>query len=482
MKSASKKPFILCFLDVDRGRDAEIILPLVYFAENVLGCRVDFSFIWNIHDIYRKKPDLVLIANTIGSKLHHDLTKYAHEHGIKVFALISEGNFRTDGSFDYYGYNTDRVFYQEYLCHWSERTKEFFDREIPSLGERNVFTGATGFDRYVIYEFEKKNDFLKRYRLSGFKRVIGYAGWAFGKMYNPQGREELKPYLQNFEDGFRWLEDQMKEVEHILREAILAYPDILFLLKRHPNEANPTITKENPNEMIGLRDYPNVLYITGNENLHDLINVCDIWTAFESTTAIEAWLMGKETVFLNPDVHFNRDKTFLGTPIAKDAESFKSYIDEYYSKGNITAFYTNELKENRTEILKNTIGSDDGMNHMRAGYYLEKALKDIEPGEGKSRKITFKFKFWFMRFLLVTGSFLYIKKLFLILPKFKKTVWMFDTWKLRNLSLLQKRYGPYMKSFYRKNKISEKYSEGRLWESLGGSDFISSRNPNSKDL
>lgn len=466
MKLPVKKPFILCFLDVDRGRDAEIILPLVYFAENVLGCRVEFSFLWNIHDIYRKKPDLILVANTIGSLLHFRLTKYAHENGIKIFALISEGNFRTDGSFDYYGYNQDKVFYQEYICHWSERTKEFFDKEIPSLGKRNVFTGATGFDRYVIYEFEKKAEFLNRNNLPAFKRIIGYAGWAFGKIYNPQGREELKLYLENFEDGYTWMEDQMKKVEHILREAILHFPDTLFLLKRHPNEANPTITKENPNEMIGLRDYPNVLYITGNENLHDLISVCDIWTAFESTTAIEAWMMGKETVFINPEIDFNRDKTYLGTPIAKDAESFISYIDEFYSKGSIKDFYTKELKKNRIEIIKSTIGHDDGMNHIRAGHYLEKVLKSIEPGEGQSKKIAFNFKFWFMRFLLVTGSFFYIKKLFLILPKFKKTVWMFDTWRFKNLGQLQERYSPYLKRFYRKNHILEKHAEGTLWNSL----------------
>jgi hypothetical protein len=137
------KPFILCFLDSDQGRDPEILLPLVYFAETVLKCRVEFSFIWNIHDIYRKKPDLILMANTIGSKLHFKVSKYAHENGIKIFALISEGNFRTEGSFDYYGYNADKTYYQEYICHWSQWTKEFFDKELPTLQNKNVYTGAT---------------------------------------------------------------------------------------------------------------------------------------------------------------------------------------------------------------------------------------------------------------------------------------------------------------------------------------------------
>ncbi len=150
---------ILCFLDDDHGRDTEIMIPLVYFAERELNCRVDFSFMWNIHDIYRKKPDLVLLPNTIGSRLHHKVTKYAWKNDIKVFALISEGIFRTNGTFNYFGYNTDKKFYQEYICHWSERTKIFFDKELPELGKRNVTTGAVGFDRYTIYDFTSKEEY-----------------------------------------------------------------------------------------------------------------------------------------------------------------------------------------------------------------------------------------------------------------------------------------------------------------------------------
>jgi surface carbohydrate biosynthesis protein len=287
---------------------------------------VEFSFIWNIHDIYRKKPDLILMANTIGSRLHFKVSKYAHENGIKIFALISEGNFRTDGSFDYFGYNADKTFYQEYICHWSKRTKEFFDKELPSLQHKNIITGATGFDRYKIYQFEERDEFLKRYNLPRYKAVIGYAGWAFGKIYNQQGRDELRTYFQDLDKGLKWMDQQMKEVESMLRAAIEKFPQVLFILKRHPNEANPTITTEHPNEMIALREYPNVLYITWTENLHDLINVCDLWTAFESTTALEAWLIDKETIYLNPDPDFNRDTTYLGTPISRNSAYFIYYI------------------------------------------------------------------------------------------------------------------------------------------------------------
>jgi hypothetical protein len=68
-----------------------------------LHCKVEFAFVWNIHAIYRKKPDIVLLPNTVGSQWYFEISQYAAQQGIKVFALISEGNFRTNGSFQLLG-------------------------------------------------------------------------------------------------------------------------------------------------------------------------------------------------------------------------------------------------------------------------------------------------------------------------------------------------------------------------------------------
>jgi hypothetical protein len=124
MKSQDKIK-ALCYFDDDKGRDVEILMPVLYYAETYLNVEIEKAFIFDIDKIRRKKPDLVILANTIGSKNHHYIAKYAYENGIKVFALISEGNFRTNGTFNYWGYNTDKKFYQEYICHWSKRTLDF---------------------------------------------------------------------------------------------------------------------------------------------------------------------------------------------------------------------------------------------------------------------------------------------------------------------------------------------------------------------
>src|SRR5690606_12847518 len=141
---------VLCFTYEDYGRDIEMLLPLRYFAERFLNCRFEHAFVYDVHAIYRKKPDVVCLPNTIGSALFFEISKYAHEQEIPVFALVSEGNFRTDGSFNYWGYNTAKQFYQEYICAWSQRTGDFLKAELPELEDRIVVTGGTGFDRYSI--------------------------------------------------------------------------------------------------------------------------------------------------------------------------------------------------------------------------------------------------------------------------------------------------------------------------------------------
>ena len=303
---------VLCFVDDQQGRDVELLLPLVYHAEKFLECEVEFRFVWDIFAIYCEQPDLIILANTIGSKWIFEVARYAHEQNITVFALISEGNYRTNGTFDFWGYNTDREFYQEYVCLWSQRTLDFFKEKLPNEASKMVLTGATGFDRYKIYRFPLKEEFLHKRGLSQYRKVIGYAGWAFGKLYSEIGRQELHYFLQDKPDWEEWTMKQRDAVEAILRQLIENNPDILFLLKVHPNETHPHITTESPNEMIRLRKYPNVLYIKNEEPVHDLISASDIWMGFETTTAIEAWMLGKETLLINPDAGFTRDITCNG--------------------------------------------------------------------------------------------------------------------------------------------------------------------------
>ena len=455
----------ICYLEDDYGRDAQMMLPLIYFAEKYLNCNVSFKLVWDIHAIFRNKPDLILQPNTIGSKLAFLISKYAWENNIPVFSLISEGNFRTDGSFNYWGYNTDKRFYQEYICHWSKRTRDFFNQVLPEYREKNVVTGGVGFDRYKLYRFKNKEEFIREKHLPPFQKIIGYAGWAFGKLFNKQGFEELSFLHQNDPRKIAWLKEQMHLVESILRSVIDKNPDILFILKRHPNEANPSIVGEDINEMVNLKEKNNVLYIREGESIHDLISISDIWLGYETTTALEAWLMDeKPTILINPDPDFKRDKLYKGSILVKNAHELQSYIDEFYNTRQIKDFNHPKLKEARKQLIRDTIGFDDGMNHLRAGYYLEKTIHKIN--ESKRTKVSFSFRYFIMYLLMTIGKIFYLKNVFKKLPKFKKTIWIFENYQLNNIPKLKKIYYPYIEKFHEEHKIPELFRKGELWKKI----------------
>jgi len=464
-----KKYHIICTLISDEGRDVEIILPIVYFAEKYLDCTVEFIFFWEAHKIFRKKPDLVIIpANTVGDHLLFEIAKHAAECGIKVFSFISEGNFRTNGSFDYWGYNYEKKFYQDYVMHWSKRTQNFLINELPHYKDKMVLTGAPGFDRYKIYEFLDKETFLRKNGLTQYKKIITYAGWAFGKLANQQGIEELMVYFLDNTNALEWAKEQMFAVEEVLKKAIENNKDTLFILKKHPSEVNPSIEHlDYLNEMVRLKDYPNVIYTTNDIAIHDLINISDLWLGFETTTALETWIMvDKPTILINPDdAYFEqyRDELYKGSIIVKDYPSLQKCIDKFYEKGKLDEFYTEDKIQNRKKIITDTIGYEDGLNHLRSGYYLMKTLEQIESEKNKS---IFSFNFFIKYFLLHIGKYFYIKSLFLKLPKFKKTIFIFERYKMKNIPILQKKYYLFLDKFYRDKQLPEKIESGNIWNEI----------------
>jgi len=460
-----RKKHILCYLDNDRGRDAEMMLPVVYYLEHFLNCTVEFAFVWDVHAIYRKKPDLVLLPNAIGSPLNYQIARYAYRQNIKVFALISEGNFRTDGTFKYWGYNKDKIFYEEYICLWSKRTFDFLTEQEPDHRHKMVVTGGVGFDRYSIYNFKSKETFLKERGLQQYTKVIGYAGWAFGKLFNKQGRAEIRYLHKDNSKRMDWMKEQMYLVEDILRKSIENNPDILFILKRHPNEANPSIVGEGMNEMLRLRDYPNVLYVKEEINIHDLINMSDLWMAFESTTTLESWVMraSHPTILINPDPDFKRDKLYKGSVIAGSYPELQELFNEYFSTGTVKRFMAPELVRNREQLIKDTIGFGDGLNHVRTCIYLEKSL---EEADSANARLFFSWNYYLKFRLLHLVKYFYNKKLFEKLPKFKKTVWLFERFKLQNIERLKQTYWPFLADFYVKKNIRQLYQDKSLSKKL----------------
>ncbi|MFA5805254.1 MAG: hypothetical protein WC879_11475 [Melioribacteraceae bacterium] len=477
----NKKIKILCFTDFAVGRDVEMMLPIRYFAEKFLNCEFHHALNIDIHQIYRIKPDIILQANTIGSNLYFQISKIAHEQNIPLFALISEGNFRTDGSFDYWGFNRDKKFYQDFVCCWNERTAQYLRNEVPEAKDKIVVTGGVGFDRYTIYKFMQKEEFLRKYSSTQFKKVIGYAGWAFGKLDHSRGRNELLVWAKGDESKLKWIEDQRKKVRDILEQTIINNPSALFILKQHPQENAPERTEPVKNEMSELAHYNNVVYLCEEESIHDLISVSDIWTCFESTTALESWLMEKQTIFINPEIEFNRDPLYKGSAIVQDYNSLQKLIDEFYSTGKVESFYSAEKDSMRKGLIKDIIGFGDGMNHIRAAHYFQKTINKYFDSDNRqpitdnqtlitNHRSQYKFHFWhwLVYVLIRIAGPLYNRAVYSKLWKFKKHLWVFENYKMEKLHKLYEQYVPFFEGFYHDKQIEKYFLNKELFDKIIG--------------
>ena len=458
----NRKTKVLCFTDDAVGRDVEMLLPIRYFAERFLNSEFYHALNIDIHQIYKIKPDVILQANTVGSNLYFEISRIAYKQNIPLFALISEGNFRTDGTFNFWGFNRDKIFYQDYVCAWSERTAEFLNAQVPEAKDKIVLTGGVGFDRYTIYKFMQKEIFLRKYNKIQFNKVIGYAGWAFGKLEYKRGIEELTSFFKGDASKLKWVELQRDTIKNILEQTIINNPDILFILKQHPQENAPERPEPVKNEMSELADFENVVYLSSEESIHDLISVSDIWTCFESTTALESWLMGKQTIFINPEQDFNRDLLYKGSALVHSSEEFQKLIDEFYSLGKIEKFFEADKDSMRKELIKNIIGFGDGMNHIRAAHYFEQTLNRSQAADHRQQ---YKFHLWhWLVFILIriAGPF-YNRSFYSRLYKVKKHLWVFENYKMNKLYALYEKYIPFFEAFYEKNQIENKFLSNKLF-------------------
>jgi hypothetical protein len=350
-----------------RGRDRESA-TLICEALRRRGHSVVEGSIFNYRYLLLKhQPRVLYLADPTGARINYEVALFAEQAGIPAVCLDAEGNYAPDTTDEmFWGHMMDRRLPVRLKLQWSMRSREAALGIAPDLRESLRVTGAPGFDRYRLYEFASKDEWRRRYGFSQ-ERVYGYATWVFDCLYADEATLQRLTdiYGEPALDRFRRDRDALREV---LVEVVSSNPDALFLLKEHPGVTNPAET-----EIAGLERFPNVLKIKNEEGVDDCINVCDVWMAYESTTAIEAWLLGKPTLFVNPSGgDFPRATVHEGNPVLETAEAVDAALREHRETGEIAGFEAR--REARQALLAETLQWTDGRNHVRAAHYIDGLL------------------------------------------------------------------------------------------------------------
>lgn len=319
-------------------------------------------------DMY--KPKLVFIANGIGAKINFHLVKYASLKGIKVVTLISEGNFKDDLNSVtefLWGWNREHYLYEDSHLQWSERTRNLSLVKYPICKGKIKISGACGFDIYKIKKPSSKFDFLKKFGKEAYSKVVGVGCWDFGPCYpdNPRTDRNL-----SVEVKARFQKDRGL-FNRVLINIIKSNPSILFIIKEHPGNTLGHYMS-GIDEAEGLDNALILKY----EPIVDTIAACDIWLTYESTTVIEAWLLGKPTCLLNPTgLDFPRANVFQGSPNYPNEESLQSALDNFYETGKLPHFEDEKMVAARNNVIRETIQWEDGLNHVRAGNEIIRVLQ-----------------------------------------------------------------------------------------------------------
>ena len=348
------------------NRDLHIVTPILVYLEKKYNLSFKTKSIFNgYYYLIKYRPKILLISNFGGAGINHEIVKLAYSMNIKVISCISEGNVKKEALEQFlWGWNVDKVLYVNKMLLWSKRSEDIFLSQYPELKDKLVTTGATGFDRYKLLEFKKKDDFLKENALS-YKKIIGIAAWGFDHFFGDYYKKHEKTFVDIYaKEQIELHREDLYKIQKIYLKLIENNPDILFILRYHPG----TIDFEK-NEFYGLEKYENVFISNKYKNqqyqISDLINISDLWIGYETTTALEAWLLDKQTFLINPTrSDFMRESVHKGSPIVKNFKEAQCLIDEYYVTGTMKNF--DVLQHCRDDIIKNVIEYGDGKNHIRA--------------------------------------------------------------------------------------------------------------------
>ena len=368
-------------------RDAYVIAPIVSaLRHHGFNCVTGDIFDY-INYLKKYRPKILLMTSFQGAKINDRVCRVAKTLGIKVITLIAEGNIREE-VVDYctWGNNSDQNTYFEKMLVWSEKSKDIITRNFPKLSDRVESVGAVGFDRYKYINFLDKEEFLKQTNLN-YQHIVGIAGWGFNVVHDTEYfRKYELDILKNMWPGQLSLHQRdFKKLSKLYHQIISENPNILFILRPHPS-----ILDHRFNEFNESRELKNVYYADAKSSrfgISDLINVCDLWGGYETTTCLEAWLLNKPTFLINPSGrNFNRDSVSEGSYIFEDEIEFISSFNNY--EEIIRKVTSKQIIEKREKIVKDTIGYSDGNNFLRATNEIVSVLMSTNYSTYKNRDVS----------------------------------------------------------------------------------------------
>jgi surface carbohydrate biosynthesis protein len=320
---------------------------------------------WEYYRLYKWLPELIVVPDTINGGPRR-LSRFMKRKGAHVVLLHSEGLTSTYVEKLWAGGCYQEKDLEDLEIVWGQKTKDILIK-YGKEPEKLRVCGCPRFDKYKWRLLDKK-EFLQAHGFDPEKKIVLYATnlvWFKGRDYSVNLESHM---IEDFESTREKLEQLRETTTKYFFDCVRHFEEVLFIIKLHPEEDRGRF-----NQYVDKYSAKNVLVYQDEMEVADLINICDILIHWNSTSAMEAWILNKPTismVFTN-EVDYYLTESAQYSALVRNYETLVKKI-EYYLRGGKDAA---ELLDVRKKTIENLFYKVDGKSTARCVELIDHYLQ-----------------------------------------------------------------------------------------------------------
>ena len=299
--------------------------------------------LWNI---YRIRPHLIVFPQVVAEV---KMVKLAKKMGCKIAVLHSEGTVSTKKAEGfYYKKDIDVGEAVDLEMVWGPNMKKIM-LENTALADKQIYiVGSPRFDIYrppLSQLLMSRKEFCNKYQINLDNKIVV---WTSNFVELERSKKQLE-HRQTFGSAdvkkaavaSRKLREM--QVKAFIRMAI-KYPDVNFMIKLHPLEVKDYYSKKLSESKVSN------ITLFKNEDIANVVNVCDVLLHRGSTSALEAGFLDKPTIFMM----FKPEESYLSfcSDVVKNYEELCSKIEYYlFNHGKIS----DKIKKKPAKIYEHLV-------------------------------------------------------------------------------------------------------------------------------
>jgi surface carbohydrate biosynthesis protein len=342
----------------------------------------------------------VIVYNNLYHHTKNSYARYLKQHGIKIVILPTEGITFSNNQTVLFTHKTAGIdFVDKYLA-WNQLMFDaiLHNRVLPQSKLELVGCGRLDFYRPPLKTLLKdKVYFRDKYGVNVNRKnvliVTNYANAEFWpdasllkKNLSNQGALGI-PAFSHPEALAQYEYEYRDKTFHLLREVCKKNIEANILLKYHPSENVSTY-----NQLIkDIKRFKKDIFLIEGEYIWDVLNSSDVVVQRSSTVAIEAWLLGKQTIELElmpSDKHFLQPLYREGSWQARNAKELVALLERLNEKSPLPG----PMQEIRDSILEKVVYKVDGNATARIAHTLNEVACQAAPDFENIRLLRLKDK------------------------------------------------------------------------------------------